>query len=473
MKTKHDTYTLSVSQLAYLMAEHKIYLDEAFQSNTRWVTLMNQEYMRSIIEGRAITPITLGSVDEILSSIERRFGPTHLDYKFFKDLKDQGFKYITIDGNNRDNCIVKFINNEFPLALGKYEVDHGNLAQFDATNDQKYYKDLDPDVKNYIDNVLINFIVVTQSTRKGLAEIFTNVNKGLTLNGQEKRNAIPCKFGQLVRDTARKHADGFGRIYSKIKEGKEVIDQKKINRRYPDELIVKAAVVCTHGVSKGLNGNALDEAYGDGTPEVISFNRTEKVIAKLTKLAKKFGKDAWRADGRDDSNMVDFIILLNHLDTNSVVIEDDEKFYNWFAESQLERTSSEEILYEGKKGTNLRTYAGLLRASGANFLKIRERELIDSISKVPDGVLTMRDTERNYDPKIRYILWKRQDGKCAITGKEIEPRHILNGQVTHVDHNQPHRHGGETTLENARLTYKQDNLKKGAMMTKTNKELPI
>ena len=473
MKTKHDTYTLSVSQLAYLMAEHKIYLDEAFQSNTRWVILMNQEYMKSIIEGRAITPITLGSIDEILSSIERRFGPTHLDYKFFKDLKDQGFKYITIDGNNRDNCILQFINNEFPLAVGTYEVDHGNVAQFDATNDQKYYKDLDPDVKNYIDNVLLNFIVVTQSTRKGLAEIFTNVNKGLTLNGQEKRNAIPCKFGQLVRDTAKKHAAGFGRIYSKIKEGKEVIDQKKINRRHPDELIVRAAVICTHGISKGLNCNALDEAYGDGTPEVISFNRTEKVIAKLTKLAKKFGKDAWRADGRDDSNIVDFMILLNHLDTNSVVIEDDEKFYNWFAESQLERTQSEEILYEGKKGTNLRTYAGLLRASGPNFLKIRERELIDSISKVPDGILTFRDKERNYDPKIRYVLWKRQDGKCAITGKEIEPRHILNGQVTHVDHDQPHRHGGETSIENARLTYKQANLEKGAMMTKTNKELPV
>jgi len=473
MKTKHDTYRLSVSQLAYLMAEHKIYLDEAFQSNTRWVTSMNQDYMRSIIEGRAITPITLGSVDEILSSIERRFGPTHLDYKFFKDLKDRGFKYITIDGNNRDNCIAQFINNEFPLSLGTYEVDHGNITQFDATNDQKYYKDLDPDVKNYIDNVLLNFIVVTQSTRKGLAEIFTNVNKGLTLNGQEKRNAIPCKFGQLVRDSAKKHAAGFGRIYSKIKEGKEVIDQKKINRRHPDELIVKAAVICTHGVSKGLNGRELDEAYGDGTPEVISFNRTEKVISKLTKLAKKFGKDAWRADGKDDSNIVDFMILLNHLFTNEIVIEDDEKFYNWFAESQLERCESDEILYEGKKGTNLRTYAGLLRASGSNFLKIRERELIDSISKVPDGVLTMRDTERNYDPKVRYILWKRQDGKCAITGKEIEPRHILNGQVTHVDHDQPHRHGGETTLVNARLVYKEANLKKGAMMLKTNKELPM
>ena len=70
MKTKHDTYTLSVAQLAKLMVEHGIYLDEAFQSNTRWTILMNQEYMRSIIEGRAITPITLGNISDIINVIE-------------------------------------------------------------------------------------------------------------------------------------------------------------------------------------------------------------------------------------------------------------------------------------------------------------------------------------------------------------------------------------------------------------------
>jgi len=473
VKTKHDTYRLSVAQLAYLMSEHQIYLDEAFQSNTRWSTLMNQEYMRSIIEGRALTPITLGGIDEIVSVLERRYGPTHIDYKFFKDLKDQGYKYITIDGNNRDNCVAKFINNEFPLALGTYETEHGNLTQFDATNDAKYYKDLDPDVKNYIDQIFINFVVVTQSTRKGLAELFCNVNKGMTLNNQEKRNAIPCKFGQRVRDTTKKYEKGFGRIYSKIKEGKEVIDQKKINRRYPDELIVKAAVVCAHGVSKGILARELDQAYGDGTSEVIAFNRTDKVIGQLTKLAEKFGKDAWRADGRDDSNMVDFIILLNHLNSNSVIIEDDEKFYNWFAESQLERTQCEDILYRGKKGTNIRTYAGLLRASNPAFLSIREKMLIESVGKVPDGVLTFRDTERNYDPKIRYTLWKRQNGLCEISKKKIDPRHILNGQVTHIDHYEPHRHGGETSLENARLVFKQANLEKGAALQKVSKELPI
>ena len=474
MKTKHDTYTLSVAQLAKLMVEHGIYLDEAFQSNTRWTILMNQEYMRSIIEGRAITPITLGNISDILNVIERRFGPTHEDYTFFKNLQNEGYIYITIDGNNRDNCVLKFVNNEFPLALGKYEIEHGNTVEFQVNKDNKYYEDLDPDVRNYIDNVILNFIVITQSTRKGLAEVFTNVNKGLTLNSQEKRNAIACQFGNLVRATTKKYAKGFGRIYSKIKEKKEVVDQKKINRRYPDELVVKAAVICAYGISKGLNGNALDEAYGDGTAEVVCFNRVDKIIGQLTKFASKFGKEAWKADGRDDSNMIDFIILLDYLDRSQVIIEDDKAFYNWFTESQLARTSSDEVLYTGRKGTNVRTYAGLLRASGTNFLKIREEKLINSVSEVPDGILTFRDTNRNYDPKIRYVLWKRQDGKCAITEKYIEPRHILNGQVTHVDHHEPHRHGGETSLENARLVYAEANLEKGAtLLHKVSKQLPV
>ena len=473
MKTRHTPSRLKVSQLAHYMVENKIYLDEAFQSNTRWGTLPNQEYMKSIIEGRAITPITVGNVDSILAQLEIRFGPTHIDYNFFKNLQDNKFKLITIDGNNRDNCIFKFINNEFPLTLGRYESDEGELAEFTITQDNKYYKDLDPSVKNYINNIDLNLCVVTQSTRIGLADLFSNVNKGMVLNSQEKRNAIPCKFGQLVRDTAKKHADGFGRIFSKINKNKETPDEKKINRRFPDELIVKTAVIVTHGTVKGLFSPPLDAAYSDNTSEVVTFKHTEKIISQLTNLAIKYGKSAFAAAGAYDSNVIDLVMLLNHLNKNKVVIEDDKAFYNWFAESQIARTANTETIYEGKTGTNKRTYAGLLRSANPTFLKLREDMLIDSISEVPDGILTFRDTNRNYNPKIRYTLWKRQDGKCSITGKEIEPRHILDGQVTHIDHNVPHRHGGETTLENARLVYKEANLEKSDVFEIVTEELVL
>ena len=45
MKTRHTPSRIKVSQLAYYMVENKIYLDEAFQSNTRWGTQPNQEYI--------------------------------------------------------------------------------------------------------------------------------------------------------------------------------------------------------------------------------------------------------------------------------------------------------------------------------------------------------------------------------------------------------------------------------------------
>ena len=474
MKTKHISCKIRVSQLANHMVEEMIYLDEAFQSNTRWGNATNQGYMRSIIEGRAITPITVGSIDQILGILEIRFGPTHIDYNFFKNLQDKGFKYITIDGNNRDNCVARFINNEFPLALGKYEADEGDLIEFTIGNDNRYYRDLDLNVKNYINNIFINLCVVTQSTRIGLAELFSNVNKGIVLNSQERRNAIPCKFGQLVRDCVKKNITGFERLYSKLNRSKkEVLDDKKINRRCPDELVVKTAVICAQGTSSGLNGSVLDAAYSDGTAEVITFNQTEKIIGQLTNFTNKFGKTAFAAAQAYDSNVIDFVMLLNFINKNNIVIEDDKAFYNWFAQSQLDRTLDATIVYHSPSNTNNRTYVGLLRAANAAFLKIREDTLVESISEVPDGVLTFKDTNRNYDPKIRYTLWKRQEGKCSITGNEIEPRHILDGQMTHVDHHFPHRHGGETTLENARLVYKEANLEKSDAIEMVTEELVI
>ena len=153
----------------------------------------------------------------------------------------------------------------------------------------------------------------------------------------------------------------------------------------------------------------LDAAYSDNTAEVLTFNHTEKIISQLTDFAVKYGKSAFAAGGSYDSNMIDLIMLLNHLNKNKVVIEDDKAFYNWFSATQLKRIDDTKEVYSGKTGTNIRTYAGLLRSANPTFLKIREDILIDSISEVPDGILTFRDVNRNYNPKIRYTLWKRQN----------------------------------------------------------------
>lgn len=453
MKTNTKTYTLTVSQLASLQKDTKIYLDEAFQSNTRWNTAMNQAYIKSVLEGKAITPITLGKISDLLSSIELHYGPTHSDYQFFRDLLDQDFIYITIDGNNRDNCICKFLNNEFPLSEGKYYIEHNNIVYFEATKNNKYFKDLDPEVRNYIENISLNTLMVLQSDRKGLAELFSNINEGLPLNNQEKRNATPCRFGSLVRNLVQSHLNGFSMLYS----------SKNINRRYPDELVVTISTIVAHGI-KNLDKNALDAAYGDSTVEVISFNKTATIVEQLSKIVVNYGAAGFDVGGKKNSNLIDFAMLLNYLNNNSIVIEDYEAFYNWFTESQGERIEDPGILYYGKKGNNPRSYAGLLRGSSSNFLQIRLGKLVDSISSTPDNILTFRDKDRKYDPKIRFSLWKSQGGRCVLTGEPIDARHIYDGSVTHIDHKDPWSKGGQTTVENAQLVFANANLRKGAQL---------
>ena len=118
MRTFYEHEDWSARFLAELMKKENIYLDDAFQSYHRWVTENNQQYMRSLLNGKAPTPIYVADIEACRNSIRLKYDETHEDYKFFDDLLKKGYKYITIDGNNRDNCVAKLIKNEFHLALG-------------------------------------------------------------------------------------------------------------------------------------------------------------------------------------------------------------------------------------------------------------------------------------------------------------------------------------------------------------------
>ena len=213
-----------------------------------------------------------------------------------------------------------------------------------------------------------------------------------------------------------------------------------------------------------INRETRDLAYGDFTPEMKTFAKTKTIVKQITNLAKKFGRSGLDIDGKFKGTVIDFAIHLKYLNHNNIRVDDWEKFYNFFTECQGERLKSEDVLWYNKKETDPRTYSGILKNLQPQFLKIREEECVKSLEAIPDGILTYLDGDRNYDPKIRFILWKRQDGKCALTGEKIAAIDVCNGNVIHVDHRVPHIRGGETTLENAQLVLKGANLSKGSSL---------
>ncbi len=441
---------MTFGRLAELQHEGYIYLDDSFQSNCRWTTVLNQAYMKSILLGHAVTPIILGDVDSLTSSCKLYYGEDSEEYKFFKDLQDQGYKYITIDGNNRDNCICAFINDEFPLTEGVYDIEELDLPRFTAGKNDKTYSQLPANVKQYVEGVKINILLITQCDRIGLAALFSKVNEGLNLNDQEKRNAIMCRFGHMIRNLVKENLDAFKKMYS----------QKNINRRHPDEFCVSVAVLVANGLVN-LERQTRTNAYGDSTLEVRTFEKTKAIIKQIAYIVKNYGASGFNVGGKFNNNLIDFAMLLNYINSNNIVVDDWKKFYNYWVERQLDYINDATILLNNKKGTAPKPYAKCLSSNSKSTLNVRYQKQLDMISEVPDQVLTLRDETRLYDPKFRFMFWQRQNGICPLTNKPIEARFIYDGKVTHVDHTIPWSKGGQTNSENGALVFASANLEKG------------
>jgi len=145
MRTQIDANWWTAHSLAALMRDNGIYLDDSFQSYHRWVTENNQHYMRSLLNGKAPTSIYLADIAKCQASVEKKYGRKHEDYIFYQELLDKGYKYITIDGNNRTRCVTDFFfgifKGLFPLFVGEYEIG-GTINMpilLEVTNDSKYF----------------------------------------------------------------------------------------------------------------------------------------------------------------------------------------------------------------------------------------------------------------------------------------------------------------------------------------------
>jgi hypothetical protein len=451
------------STLAYLQKNKKIYLDDSFQSQERWSDKDKQEYMASLLEGRAITSIILADLASLVAALKIAFTEENEDYKFFKNLIDQNYQYITIDGNNRDRCISDFVEKKFALINNEYNTGTSYLPSFKADSSNNRYDTLPANAKKFIDDIEINLLVVTQCDRRGLADLFIAVNKGMNLNAQERRNAIMCVFGAEVRKLVKKLYKPFNKIYT----------DKAMNRRAADEMVVTASVICARGID-GITGSDRDIAYVDNSKELSVFSTTVTPIMTdiLNEMVEPYGVGGIKIDDFESGNFIDLIMLMNYMRENKIVIENYKDFYNWWSIKQNERTSNPDILYIGS-GTNKRTYSGLLRGTGKNFLKIRYDFLVESLGTIPDGVVTFRDRDRTFDPKLRYTFWKRQEGICPLEKKYIEPRFIWDTSVTHLDHDIPWSKEGETSEENGQLTFADANIAKGNHVFKEVKKVAL
>ena len=101
------------------------------------------------------------------------------------------------------------------------------------TNSTRTYNTLPDFIKTHFDsNIHVVVYKVVEASLTDLCELFININDGVTLNPQEKRNAIVCKLASIVRELSQ----DFEKFFSIINNNKDTnkkqwtIKPTKINR---------------------------------------------------------------------------------------------------------------------------------------------------------------------------------------------------------------------------------------------------
>jgi len=246
MSTNFFTITTTVNAL--LSTYNTIMVPKWFQRNHVWNRPTQINYLQSVFDNFATTPIVLANV---LNCAQNH--PS----KNYDTIINTGSRYVSMDGQNRTETLWRFRNNE--ITFTGTVTDRGNTYTYKNC----YFKDLDPAVRYAFLGASIVLQEYSNLAFESLPRQFRSLNDGMPLNPQEKRNSEQTYIAHWVRERSGKDGKYYSAIGSCFKEHAR-------NRMQDAEHIVKFLV---H--ARALKDNpsqrppvaksVLDQYYAKGT----------------------------------------------------------------------------------------------------------------------------------------------------------------------------------------------------------------
>ena len=473
--SKHSFVTFA--NLVELEEKEKIYLELSYQSKERWGDKQRREYIKSVLRGSVPTPIVLAHVESCMNYCARTKGEDSDDYIYFRGLFDNGFTYISVDGNNRTKGCRRFKNDEFSLSLKEHNIPaikYESYRNWSPKKDNRLYSTLPSYVRDHLDQQNICVYIIKDGDFARLSEEFRSINSGLALNDQEWRNSIICNLAYSVRDIPVKFEEFFNKYWS----------EKSQQRRKHEQWVVTNFVHVTR--SGNIDKKERDAAYDNLMAEYDNDKRVREVIKVLARMCVKYDKNKVL---KSEATLTDFFMFIDWLYIHNYKINNERKLYEWFELTYLKAKNAKTtttdpvtnkkkqtavILYEDKSGSNVRDYVGTQRSTNLCHREARlgvytvfgnyHEKYGDRLPELPEDVLIQKDSKRAFPVSFRFPLWEQQGGKCALTGIEILQSDIFDGQKYVIDHKIPHaagvEEGGTTTFENAQLVCYDENKNK-------------
>ena len=357
--SKHSFVTFG--NLVELEVQNKIYLELSFQSIERWSDKQRREYIKSILRGSVPTPIVLAHIESCMNYCAKTKGEDSEDYIYFKSLFDDGFTYISVDGNNRTKGCKRFKNDEFALSLKEHSIPaikYANYKKWSPKNDNRTYRTLPAYVRDHLDQQNLCVYIIKDADLERLHQEFRAINSGMALNDQEWRNSFICNLAPAVRDIPVQFPEFFDKYWT----------EKGQRRRKHEQWIVTCFVHATR--SGNIDKKERDAAYDNLMPEYDNRKRVQEIIKIMARMCVKYENNNVL---KSEATLTDLFMFINWLFEHNYKINNERKLYEWFELTFLKvknaKTTTTDpvtgkkkktaiILYEDGNGSNVRAYVG-------------------------------------------------------------------------------------------------------------------
>jgi hypothetical protein len=364
------------------------------------------------------------------------------------------FHYAIVDGKQRINCLIDFMDNKFALAEA-FEIDTA-LYEFEkdpAPKAGNYFSDFSANWKDQFKAINLDFVIIDENPEVEdiIEDLFGRLNGGVPLNVTEKRHALPGVMSKFVSTTTQ-HV--FFTTYLPIP-----------NTRYKHEEIaiklIKMAMLLVQGARPicAFQSSNLDKIVKDGKnySEVQMAPIQKKIEEILARLVKVFAKQdpllkTFSLIPGYVAFVHDVLAHYGHAQLDSKV----QSFLSWFENERVINSQ----LDEAESDPDFSEYTEM---AGMGTTALRNMEVrVEILKKMflrQNSDVQIKDKIREFTDEERFAIWYRAGKQCQ-NPKCQKPLPSLD--MMEADHVVAWKNGGETALVNAQALCGPCNSSKGA-----------
>jgi 5-methylcytosine-specific restriction endonuclease McrA len=385
-----------------------------------------------------------------------------------------------IDGQQRITTVQDFFDNKYPLPK--------SLKDLDKNLPGLFYKDLDTDIRKFIDKSLKYQSDVIKNIDKPhnvnhqliATEIFWRLQQGESLNYMEVAHA---QLSSLTRNFIVKYSDDQTFNYQDYEPIDNNPDKKLFfsllnvdnNRMKHLQLMARFMMIEGSNGYADLSDRKIEEFINDSKQEDgidnLSYETEVDAVSTLKTLNTFYSifKDDPMPDaasGIKELSVEYFIIsiylLVRHLRKYYVIDDKSKKIIREFVYDFHIRWKS----YDESTDTDLLTFSNR-RQQGEKDLEARDvilRQVFFEYLKSNDYEIIAKDDKRAFTELERIIIYRKGKGYCqqCLRDNKPESEAKVSWSNYQADHVIPHAKGGQTTLDNGELLCSYHNQSKGA-----------